>query len=55
MALVGMSAAGKAMDDDERKRAVEVIVSESAPVLRSYTDASGLTFELSSNLATAKA
>jgi ubiquinone/menaquinone biosynthesis C-methylase UbiE len=54
MALVGMSAAGKTMDDQERKRIVETIVSESAPVLRSYTDASGLTFELRSNLATAK-
>jgi ubiquinone/menaquinone biosynthesis C-methylase UbiE len=54
MALVGMSADGKTMDDQERKRIVETIVSESTPVLRSYTDALGLTFELRSNLATAK-
>lgn len=54
MALIGMSAAGKAMDDQERKRAVDAIVSESTPVLRSYADGSGLAFELSTNLATAK-
>lgn len=54
MALVGMSAAGKTMDDQERKRVAETIASESAPVLRAYSDGSGLTFELSTNLATAK-
>jgi ubiquinone/menaquinone biosynthesis C-methylase UbiE len=54
MALVGMSAAGKAMAAEERKRAVEIIVGESEPVLRRYTDASRLAFELSTNLATAK-
>jgi len=54
MALVGMSVAGKAMDDEERKRVVGEIVSESASVLQPYTDESGLAFELSTNLATAK-
>ncbi|TGT67484.1 methyltransferase domain-containing protein [bacterium M00.F.Ca.ET.159.01.1.1] len=54
MALVGMSAAGKAMADHERKRVVEDIVSGSAPVLQSYADGSGVVFELSSNLVTAK-
>jgi ubiquinone/menaquinone biosynthesis C-methylase UbiE len=54
MALVGMSVAGKAMDEQERKRVVAAIVSDSAPVLQSYSDASGLAFELSTNLATAK-
>ncbi|RJT23899.1 methyltransferase domain-containing protein [Mesorhizobium waimense] len=54
MALVGMSAAGKAMGDHERKRVVEDIVSESAPVLQPYTDGSGIAFEVSTNLATAK-
>ncbi|TPI78011.1 methyltransferase domain-containing protein [Mesorhizobium sp. B2-8-9] len=53
MALVGMSSAGKAMGDQERKRIVEDIVSESAPVLQSYTEGSGIAFELSTNLATA--
>lgn len=54
MALVGMSTAGKAMGDQERKRVVEVIVSESAAVLDRYIDGSVLAFELSTNLATAK-
>lgn len=54
MALVGMSAAGKAMADEERKRVVEEIVGESVPVLQQYSDGSGLLFELSTNLATAR-
>jgi ubiquinone/menaquinone biosynthesis C-methylase UbiE len=54
IALVGMSAAGKAMAAQERERVVEDIVSESAPVLQSHSDVSGVTFELSTNLATAK-
>jgi ubiquinone/menaquinone biosynthesis C-methylase UbiE len=54
MMFVGMSAAGKAMDDQERKRVVEAIVGESAPVLDRYTDGSGTVFELSTNLATAR-
>jgi SAM-dependent methyltransferase len=54
MALVGMSAAGKAMSDQERKSMVEDIVSDSASVLQPYSDGSGLAFELSTNLALAK-
>lgn len=54
MALVGMSDAGKTMGDLDRKRVVEAIVSESAHVLHSYTDGTGLAFQLSTNLATAK-
>ncbi|WP_217573407.1 class I SAM-dependent methyltransferase [Mesorhizobium sp. GbtcB19] len=54
MALVGMSAAGKAMADQERQRVVEDIVSGSAPVLQSHADGSGVVFEVSSNLVTAK-
>jgi ubiquinone/menaquinone biosynthesis C-methylase UbiE len=53
MALVGMSAIGKDMNEQDRLRFVETIVGDSVPVLRRYTDASGLTFELSANLATA--
>ncbi len=55
MALVGMSAAGKSMDEQERKRVVEAIVSESEPVRERYTDGSEIAFELSTNLATARA
>jgi ubiquinone/menaquinone biosynthesis C-methylase UbiE len=54
MAFVGMSAAAKAMEDGERKRVLETIAHESEPVLRSYSDASGLAFELSTNLATGR-
>lgn len=53
MALVGMSAAGKAMSDQERKDSVEAIVSDSASVQQSYTDGSALAFELRTNLAMA--
>jgi len=54
MAFIGMSAAGKSMDDQERKRVVEAIVAESAPVLQRYSDSSGIAFEVSTNLAIAK-
>ena len=54
MALVGMSAAGKEMSDQERKQAVEAIVNESGPVLQSFSDETGLAFELSTNLGTAR-
>lgn len=54
MALVGMSGAGKAMSDQERRRAVEDIVSESGPALQPYINGSGIAFELSTNLATAR-
>jgi ubiquinone/menaquinone biosynthesis C-methylase UbiE len=54
MALVGMSAAGKAMDDQQRKRVVDDIVGESRPVVELYADRSGIAFELSTNLATAR-
>jgi len=54
MAFVGMSAVGKGMGDEERQRVVEAIISDSAPVLQSYTDESGLVFDISTNLATAK-
>ena len=54
MALVGMSAVGREMGDQERKSVVEAIVSESEPALHLYADGSGLAFELSTNLATAE-
>lgn len=55
MVLAGMSAAGKAMSDPERKDVVEEIVSDSVPIQQSYTDGSTLSFELRTNLATATA
>lgn len=54
MALVGMSAAAKAMSNEERMGAAGTIASESAPVLQRYSDGTGLAFALSTNLATAK-
>jgi ubiquinone/menaquinone biosynthesis C-methylase UbiE len=53
MAFVAMSAAAKAMSDEERKRVIEAIGRDSAPVLRSYSHGLELAFELSANLATA--
>lgn len=54
MALVGMSGAAKNMGDEERERTVGAIVHDSAGVLRTHTDAGGLRFELSTNVATAR-
>jgi ubiquinone/menaquinone biosynthesis C-methylase UbiE len=54
MALVGMSAAGKEMTDEERTRLVALIANESAPLLPRYDTGSGITFELATNLATAR-
>lgn len=54
MALVGMSAAGQALDDQARKRVVDVIVNESEPLRERYTHGSEIAFELSANLAVAR-
>ncbi len=53
MALVSMSAAGKRMTPEEKKEAVEAIVSNSVSTLERYRDGSGVAFELRTNLATA--
>lgn len=55
MALLDMTAAGKVYSNRKRKQVMAAIMRESAPLLQSYTDQSGLAFEISSNLATAKA
>jgi ubiquinone/menaquinone biosynthesis C-methylase UbiE len=54
MALVGMSSLAREMSDQERKRVVETIIGESAPVLQRYRDGAGIAFELRTNLATAR-
>jgi ubiquinone/menaquinone biosynthesis C-methylase UbiE len=54
MALVGMSASGKTMDDQGRESMTEAIISESLPVLGAYNDGAGLAFTLSTNLVTAR-
>jgi ubiquinone/menaquinone biosynthesis C-methylase UbiE len=55
MALAGMSGASTDMGDDERERAVMEIVRDSAGVLQANTDETGFAFQLSTNLATARA
>lgn len=54
MALVGMSAAAKDMTDEERQRVVGAIVADSADAIRPCTTDSGLAYELSTNVATAR-
>jgi hypothetical protein len=54
MALVEMSAAGREMGHEERERVLAAIVCDSVPVVQSYADGSGMAFELSTNLTTAK-
>jgi hypothetical protein len=53
IALVGMSGAGKAMDDRERKRVADAIATDSESVRNRYADGSDIAFELSTNLAKA--
>jgi SAM-dependent methyltransferase len=53
MALVGMSAGSSDLSDEERARAVESIVRDSADIVAPYTNEDGLTYEISTNLATA--
>jgi hypothetical protein len=54
MALVGMSAVGKQMSDQERRRVVEEIVAESLSVLQQFETGSIYAFEPSTNLTTAR-
>jgi ubiquinone/menaquinone biosynthesis C-methylase UbiE len=55
IALVGMSAASKGLEDEERDRVVAAIVQESADIVRAHTDQDGFTYELSATVATARA
>jgi ubiquinone/menaquinone biosynthesis C-methylase UbiE len=54
MAFVGMSSVGKKMTEEARRHAIEVIVTDSAPVLKQYSDGATLSFGLSTNLAMAR-
>jgi len=53
LAFVGMNASGKAMSDDERKRIMQDIATDSMPVLQRYSAGSEVVFELRTNLAIA--
>lgn len=55
MALVGMSPASKEMSEEQRASTVAAILRDSEPVIERFTDASGVTFEMRSNVATARA
>jgi ubiquinone/menaquinone biosynthesis C-methylase UbiE len=55
MALIGMSPNSKAIADDERRRIADAIVADSVAVLEPYGDGFGLAFELTTNLAIARA
>ena len=54
MALVGMSAASKDMDDETRAQLVETITRDSDHVVRAQTDEQGFAYDISTNVATAK-
>ncbi len=55
MAIVGMSTASAAMDDARRAEVVASIAGDSSHVLRPYAAGQGLAFELSTNVAMARA
>jgi SAM-dependent methyltransferase len=54
MAFVGLSAAGKGMDEQQRRQAVDAIVHDSADVLKSHSKGSAVDFDLRTNVATAR-
>jgi len=51
MALVGMSAAAKAMSEEARAATVSAIVRDSADVLTAFSDGAAAVFAVSSNVA----
>ncbi len=54
MALVGMSAASKEMDDEQRAEAVETITRDSDELMKANTDDKGFVYELGTNVATGR-
>lgn len=55
MAVVGMSAAGKTMTDEQRAQAIAAVASDSVAVLQPYIEGDGVAFEIGTNMATARA
>jgi ubiquinone/menaquinone biosynthesis C-methylase UbiE len=51
MAVIGMSAAAKALPDEERARVINEIVNQSMTAMQPYLDGGAVVFELRSNLA----
>jgi ubiquinone/menaquinone biosynthesis C-methylase UbiE len=54
MAFVGLSAAGKGMDEQQRRQAVDAIVADSAAVLKAHSKNSAVDFALGTNVAIAR-
>jgi ubiquinone/menaquinone biosynthesis C-methylase UbiE len=54
MAFVGLSAAGKGMEEQQRRQAVDAIVTESTAVLEAHSKNSAVDFDLRTNVATAR-
>ena len=54
-AIVGMSGAGKAMDEAARARVAALIAAESGQLVTRYRDGAGLAFELKTNAAVGRA
>src|SRR5262245_26258918 len=55
MAVVGMSAAAKTMTEEQRAHVIDMIATDSVEALQLYADGSDLVFDLSSNIAIARA
>ncbi len=55
MALVGMSAQGRTLDEEGRRRVVDAIVADSADLVRSHTDEAGFAYEIGTNVVLARA
>jgi ubiquinone/menaquinone biosynthesis C-methylase UbiE len=53
MAFVGISGAGKGMDEQQRRQTVDIIVSDSAAVLKSHSNGPAVDFDLRTNVAIA--
>ena len=54
MAFVGLSGAGKGMDEEQRRQTVDAIVTDSAAVLKSHSKGSTVDFDLRTNVVTAR-
>jgi ubiquinone/menaquinone biosynthesis C-methylase UbiE len=54
MALVGMSAASKEMDDEARAQVVEAVTRDSTDLVRAHTDEHGFAYEIGANVVTAR-
>jgi hypothetical protein len=54
MAVVGMSAAAKTLDDEQRAQAIARITADSLGALQPYVEGDDLVFDIGSNVAVAR-